>query len=166
MSNVDYDRYGPGVILGVDGVVASTRHKCADRQGLVEHPISDIISIIVAAETIEIIQLMKERTKLVWCTTWGEYANIYISRIVGLPYLDVIPRPADDPNWDAHQVAEYIRPWLDEGRDVYWIDDFRDTHPNHNNYAIEGVKRGDTSSFGYMKWDFLPHDLRTWLAYP
>jgi hypothetical protein len=66
---------------------------------------------------------LADRFELAWCTAWRESANEFISPVLGLPELPVVPLPGGwqtlaDQHWKTPGVEEYAA-----GRALAWFDD-------------------------------------------
>ncbi|BFV56733.1 hypothetical protein KCMC57_up18370 [Kitasatospora sp. CMC57] len=61
---------------------------------------------------------------LVWCTTWTDEANTWISPLLGLPQLPYVDWPSmhhGDPD-DLHWKTRHLVAWV-AGRPFAWVDD-------------------------------------------
>lgn len=66
---------------------------------------------------------LADRFELAWCTAWRETANEFISPVIGLPELPVVPLPdgwqtVNEYHWKIPGVEEYA-----DGRALAWFDD-------------------------------------------
>lgn len=145
----------PVIFLDVDGVINDLRWSDENLQDV--YPTELGYDVRVSLQTIELVQHLNEIADIYWLTTWRENANRDISPILGIPTdLPVITDDTDNRNvaWKAAEARKVAAGLLDEGRRVYWIEDFYGRLP-----FVPGVRMVDTGAQERLTYEVLPYKL-------
>ncbi len=70
-----------------------------------------------------LIRKLVNKNEVMWLSTWGDDANNELRVHLNIPELDAVE---DDGSywWKITQFAPYAQKALQQGREVYWIEDF------------------------------------------
>ncbi len=109
----------PAVFLDVDGVVNDLNygHDMIQSHGY---------TLSIPKYMPELIQILVEIADVWWLTTWRERANEEIATHLGIEPLQVITDGTRirQVGWKAEAAAPIATRLIDEGREVFWIEDF------------------------------------------
>ena len=117
----------PLVLLDVDGVINDLRRGIA-RPWKTDYYDALGYTISVPEYMPDLLQRVHRNADIVWCTTWEERANDYISPLVGLPddlpYVRLTWDPYAITNAKSLNAYRAAAPYLWAGASVYWVEDF------------------------------------------
>jgi len=153
----------PLVLLDVDGVIN-------DLASLENSARSIGTEIVKAGEyTVhippymgELIRHLNDVTEIVWCTTWRNRANEFISPILGIPNDLKVATDGTAirfTSWKANAMREFAIPALTDGREVYWIEDFYGSYPQVPKNGDLGTHLIDTAPPGETRSRLEVNDL-------
>jgi len=121
----------PLVLLDVDGVINDlTRDGRAARNfesnGSHTAVISFGFTVAIPNYMPELIQKLVENCEVLWCTTWRDHANAEIRDHLGIPKLTALTDGTNRrvTDWKAGASYGLAEAALEEGREVWWIEDF------------------------------------------
>lgn len=119
------------VLLDVDGVIndlTKTGRNARNFERGGSHTALKSFGFTVAIPNYmpELIQKLVENNEVWWCTTWRDHANAEIAQFLGIPKLPVVDDGTEDRvvSWKPAAAYDIAEKALNEGREVWWIEDF------------------------------------------
>ena len=145
----------PTVFLDVDGVLNELN------QGH-DMVLSHGYTLSIPRWMPKLIQDLVEIADVWWLSTWRERANDEIAKHLGIEPLQVITDGTRDRHvgWKSTAAAPLAKQLLDEGREVYWIEDFGNFGGPPVDLMPSGVVYVDTAA-EYGKSVLVVEDLPT-----
>ena len=161
-------QFRPLVLLDVDGVINDLEVLAGQRRpwrtDLVH---SNGFAVMVPDYMPALIQTLVDTCEVWWCTTWRDLANSEIASHLGIPHLPVVTDGSISRcvDWKAAAARELVSAAIEDGRSVYWIEDFHGDPPTGE--LPDGVVYIDTTLRDprcVLHEDDLPTELRQRLA--
>jgi hypothetical protein len=137
----------PLVLLDVDGVINDLGALCGvGRSHEIEVIRSNGYAVHIPAYMPGLIREITANAEVWWCTTWRQRANGEIAAHLGIGTLPVVDdgTRVRDVGWKAAAASRLIAEALDQGRPVYWIEDFYGNPPRE--HVPSGVVFIDTAA--------------------
>ncbi len=157
----------PLVLLDVDGVINDLGALGGTpRPWTTEVVQSHGYRLLIPDYMRSLVNQLVDSTEVWWCTTWRDRANDELAEHLGVGNLPVVTDGSNSRfvDWKAKAARPLVIAALEEGREVFWIEDFYGDPPI--NELPNGVTFVDTTvkgPRGVLSRHDLPRSLRRWL---
>ena len=117
----------PLVLLDVDGVINDLEVLDAAVRPWDTHVVrSNGFAVCIPEYMPDLVRALATACEVWWCTTWRHTANAEIATHLGIPDLPVVTDGSSrrSVDWKPAAAHDLVTAALQEGRAVYWIEDF------------------------------------------